>query len=455
MRVLGRKKKGKKRGKQSEVGKCVLGDDSSSSSSDSSGSDSDDDSSGSDDEDETARLRKERMEAAKKIANTDFLSDDKAEVWVEKQSYVMDDIKILKRRRNKVEAIIGRGNDAEVRQLIFQCEVQAENFNSIMEFAGKLENARAFREDYSYRQLKLDELESNDGKEELAAAKDTTVNQIKILAEIVSASNLPISDSGSSDPYVSVFLGKKLIHQTKEIRRHLNPVWTMTTGSLFILRVPTEDFFKASGLTFLVFDHDVVAKDSILGKVTVPHADVLGGKGEREEYPLFTKKGRNNIFGSGIALRFRPATHDDVYFVSSLLGGQKARRHKWHAKSGIHSSTSFLPPRVKEYSLVRQEVKRNRKKKEVKFRVKPWPDPLRSGETKWMTKTELTNECMKPATHWIEVGSGGIGKLFVEILHGDDLPNFDVSHLVISAKSDFFVNLLFEDCIANTEVINE
>jgi len=85
--------------------------------------------------------------------------------------------------------------------------------------------------------------------------------------------------------------------------------------------------------------------------------------------------------------------------------------------------------------------------------VKPGPDPDRpEHETKWMTETELDNESLKPSSKWIEAGSGDLGKLFVEIISCDGLPNMD-SQLVGEGKTDAFVCIVYEDVVVNTEVI--
>ena len=375
-----------------------------------------------------------------------LICQENVPIWSERQSYVLDDLDIRHSKKNYVDIVVGRGNDTDVRRIHFCSKEEADHFLSVMGYARRLHNTRAFRQDYSYRQLILNE------KHEPKKA-DT----ISVLVEIVSACNLPPSRGSSANAYVSVFLGKNQIHQTKEIQRHLNPTWTVMTGSLFVLNTPTEQFFQASGLSFLVFDHDVLNSDFLIGKNTVPHQDVLNGNGKRREYSLFTKKG--SLFGATIAIRFRPATNNDMYFLRTLRGGtnQNAKRRSWNnCVSGANASTSALPPRVHEVSLIKREVRRNKITKQRENRVKPWPDPLRTKATRWMTKDQLSEECVKPGTHWIEIGSGGIGTVFLEILHADNLPNLDTSHMgVISGKTDAFCTVLFEDCIANTDVIND
>ncbi len=57
---------------------------------------------------------------------------------------------------------------------------------------------------------------------------------------------------------------------------------------------------------------------------------------------------------------------------------------------------------------------------------------------------------MKPSYNWIEAGSGRLGKIYLEILKCTDLPNMD-----IGSKTDAFCSIIYEDCIVNTDVIND
>ncbi len=82
-------------------------------------------------------------------------------------------------------------------------------------------------------------------------------------------------------------------------------------------------------------------------------------------------------------------------------------------------------------------------------------DPDRPEQaTKWMTEAELETESLKPSTKWIEAGSGELGKLFVEVLGCDGLPNMDAG-TAGGGKTDAFACLVYEDSVMNTEVIND
>ena len=69
-----------------------------------------------------------------------------------------------------------------------------------------------------------------------------------------------------------------LLIKTKSV----NPIWTIDSGSLFLLDVTPEEFFgSAQGLSFIIRDYDTISANDTLGKVFVPQDDLLNGDGER------------------------------------------------------------------------------------------------------------------------------------------------------------------------------
>lgn len=96
------------------------------------------------------------------------------------------------------------------------------------------------------------------------------------------------ADITSSDPYVIVQDGRKEWHRTDVISKSLNPVWTLSTGSLFLIQTTLKEFFGngAGRVEFTVKDYDSVGENDVLGSVLVPKKDMLEGKGERLEYPM-------------------------------------------------------------------------------------------------------------------------------------------------------------------------
>ena len=124
-------------------------------------------------------------------------------------------------------------------------------------------------------------------------------NSVNLLIEIVSATNLPIADLNSSDPYVCVEDGRKEWHRTGVISKSLNPVWTLSTGSLFLIQTTLNDFFEGTNrIEFIVKDHDTVGENDILGSVLVNKNELLAGEGERIDYKIKTTqyKGKSRVF---------------------------------------------------------------------------------------------------------------------------------------------------------------
>ncbi len=93
------------------------------------------------------------------------------------------------------------------------------------------------------------------------------------------------------------------------------------------------------------------------------------------------------------------------------------------------------------------------------YLIRPGPDPKRIEETSWLTTEKIEQEAMKPSYEWADIGSGHLGKVFVEILSCDNLPNmdsvgvFDIKTGVLGNKTDPFVSLVYEDCSARTDII--
>ncbi len=86
------------------------------------------------------------------------------------------------------------------------------------------------------------------------------------------------------------------------------------------------------------------------------------------------------------------------------------------------------------------------------YKIRPGPDPLRPDETTWMTHDEILHESRKPSHNWIDAGSGTLGRLFVEVIGCDDLPQLDVGGFA-GNFTDAFVSLVFEDAVCQTDVI--
>jgi C2 domain len=69
-----------------------------------------------------------------------------------------------------------------------------------------------------------------------------------------------------------------------------------------------------------------------------------------------------------------------------------------------------------------------------------------------MTKTQIQNEALKPSSDWIEAGAGSVGKLYLELIGCDKLPNIDKG-INIRDKTDVFACVVYEDVVVNSDVI--
>lgn len=209
---------------------------------------------------------------------------------------------------------------------------------------------------------------------------------------------------------------------------------------------------RSNFVAFVIKDYDSVGSNDIIGTVEIDKSEMLKGTGERMEYEVlfeenFKISGRKQSKETTLALRFKHASQEDIRFLESFASNSKMH------KGGVYIEESFLPPRPHQ---VRKMTRMHRKGHDgiVQYRVKPGPDPEREIETAWMTEKELRFEARKPSTNWVESGSGQIGKVYFEVIGCNKLPNLDHS-LTGRNKTDAFACVVFEDCVVNTDVIND
>jgi hypothetical protein len=74
-----------------------------------------------------------------------------------------------------------------------------------------------------------------------------------------------------------------------------------------------------------------------------------------------------------------------------------------------------------------------------------------------MTEAQIETESYKKSNQWLEAGSGTLGQVYVEVLHCTGLPNMDtlVGGVSLGNKTDAFACLVYEDCLVQTDVIND
>lgn len=373
------------------------------------------------------------------------------ESWVEHSRYRLDDVHIRKIRHKTVEVRLL--NDSIARDLKFRSDQEANSFSETMERMRRLEQKRGQRQLAAYRQ-KHASTTTEDSKIRSFFAGSASVDSsepIQLLIEIVSGTDLPVADLKSSDPYVVVHFGGKEVHRTGVKSKTLDPIWTLTSGSLFYLSVGVDEFFNSSsGMTFSVKDYDALGSNETLGHVTVSLDQLLKGEGQRQAFDVIPDKPpkKKPKHPPLLYLRIRPATPEDVQFMDNY--------RQQSTKKGVHNDETYLPPRSQSgMNLLKRHTKKEVHSDHVEKlrRTKPFPDPERVAETKWMSDDDIEAEAYEPSTHWVEASSGTLGKLYVEVLGCDDLPNLDSASLNISDKTDCFACLCFEDAVVNTDVI--
>jgi hypothetical protein len=236
----------------------------------------------------------------------------------------------------------------------------------------------------------------------------------------------------------------------------------LETGSLFLIRTTAEEFFLRSNfVSFVIKDYDSIGSNDSMGAVEIDKSEILKScTGERMEYEVQSfevekqaehvksSSDRKKMKKAKLALRFKIASQEDIQFLESFAANSK--RHKG---GGVYIEESFLPPRPHQ---LRKMTRMRRKRHDgmVQYRVKPGPNPEHELETAWMTENELRFEATKPSTNWVESGSGKLGKVYFEVIGCDKLPNLDYS-LTGRNKTDASVCVVFEDCVVNTDVIND
>jgi hypothetical protein len=235
------------------------------------------------------------------------------------------------------------------------------------------------------------------------------------------------------------------------------------------------------GLTLEVKDFDTVGVHTSLGTAIVPPKDIYNGKEERLEYPLVQiqkrnallqiqkqkrMKGMNQQHQGEIAIRIRRATDHDKEFLATyaqyekkkattgVLKEDQSKKKNVRGDVGISSLKSMSETKIRTFIEDGHKILKNR--------VLPCPDPelldsngTRTGtDPKWMTAEEIEEAAMQPSRHFKYVGSGKIAKVYLEIISCTDLPNMDRVSM-LGNKTDAFVQVVYEDYICQTPVIDD
>jgi hypothetical protein len=167
-----------------------------------------------------------------------------------------------------------------------------------------------------------DATERGEGSTAAAGVDDDTIH---MLIEIVSATDLPVADITSTDPFVVVLMGGREVHRTRVVSKTLDPIWTLKTGSLGLISMTPEAFFScSSGMTLLIKDYDAVGSNDLLGQVVIGLDELLESKGERIGYDVvvernFQKSLKDPEKQSKLFLRIKEASRGDIEVRASFV----------------------------------------------------------------------------------------------------------------------------------------
>jgi len=286
-----------------------------------------------------------------------------------------------------------------------------------------------------------------------------------VLVEIVSAMGLSRDARDGVDPYVIVKQGNKEIHRTKPVQNDGNPIWTIKTKSLFVVPIPDKLSSPAAssgegtkeGGARIQTDEPRTLSFQIcdgfkrLATLTLTNEEVLENvKDHRIEYRPIPAEG-SKLKHPVLALRFRLGSAQDLTFLGFKTPESEEDLPPSPKNKPVTSATDMNFKEVRIKNIFQQYRKRRDGIEYV--RLMPGPDPDRpKEETEWMTKEQIVEESLKPSKKWVNAGHGTMGKIYVEILAADDLPNMDVD-VNRNNDTDPFVSICFEDNLVRTDML--
>lgn len=233
------------------------------------------------------------------------------EGWKAKYRLPIKMVSIRGTHKHSVIVQVDLGKKKQVREMIFVSLQEAEKFHAMVEEQLALESERAEQKMNvaigNTKSIRLDE-------------------EVTFLFEIVSGWDLPIGDFKSSDPYVSCIFEGEEVHRTDYISKTLDPIWTVSNGSLFLFRTVIQSLFRSDGLLCIVYDFDKVGGNKRLGAVMIPPRSIYNAKGERLEFKLGPPPGKTDEVSGYIAVRVRRATQNDIDFLDEIKQSGKSFR---------------------------------------------------------------------------------------------------------------------------------
>ncbi|KAL7547952.1 hypothetical protein ACHAWF_011221 [Thalassiosira exigua] len=362
--------------------------------------------------------------------------DEAFDGWVPKYKVALRMFRVVDRKKRSVLAAFEAKGRSAYREFVFDDESDAADFCAIVD------KNRALLEERTKARLTT----------ALAGIELKRDEELAFLFDVCSGTDLPRGDlTGESDPYVVVRFQGKRIHKTAYVSDDANPIWTLRKGALFVWKVDALDLFQSEeGLVFEVKDYDAIGSDESLGAFGVTPRTLYRWDGERREFALKPLVGERDLGRGKVSLRVRRATEHDVEFMRKYEESL-ARKNNLIALPNVQTGAA---QKMKTMMAVHsKKEKEGPDKGKTIYLVRPGPDPKRKEETAWLTSEKIQEESMRQSYEWTDIGSGSLGKIFVEILGCDGLPNLDSK--ILGDKTDTFVSLVYEDCFARTDTVSD
>lgn len=394
-------------------------------------------------------------------------TNDKVKMWKKEQTWDYRRLLFLG-QKSKVCTIsmTYRGSTKKKFDISFESEEEARDFQrvflDIKELRDKFVRRKFaasrihtnFGESFDYEDSEFLELIDPETEKKLKIPK------VKYLVEIVSAANLSSnSASHKPNPYVICKVGHTEVHRTLIISKSTHPIWTISTKSFFLFEIKAEYIRDGdNNLFFEVNDHfDGTKSDKNMGFASVPFQHIMNGNNERKIYDLDTVNSEHEIKTKGkIIISIRKATKEDIEFTEALNSNDISARsyvlEKYKEKNDVEYLNSYVGPRVAGKSPLNKITQVNqlkRSNKDGKCYLKPYPDPENS-HIRYIEADMVQQTALQPSRQWIELGSGKLGYIFLEVIGCYDLPNMDNAPL---DKTDAFVTAVYEDSAISTDVV--
>jgi len=311
-----------------------------------------------------------------------------------------------------------------------------------------------------------------------------------VLFEIIGARNLPVTNL---ETYCVVQYGTRTIHRTKPFSANIHqksrisralglftnsssgasdefrdPIWTIHEDSILTFGMHQLDIDNNKALKITIWARQRTRLGSVteplsVGTVRIKAPSILNDcTSERREVPLLTELDEPIYDGRGepstLAYQCRIASLADLKFHENWM--KVPRASSWVDTEVVPEPgrpraklLTDLPEQLIQFSTTGSSS--NPLPPPGYVRVKPYPDPSAHPKNReYVSVQDLKNDTNLPSRKWIQAGSrpSSIGRLYLEILSANGLPNVDIGSKVGNV-TDPFCSIIYGDAMAQTDVI--